>query len=220
MMAKLQNRRPLASRQTGWAIRFSRWLAETRITPNQISVFGMVAALIAAGCFWIANDASATARAILFIIAALSVQMRLLCNLFDGMVAVEAGRASPDGGFWNEFPDRISDMLIFLGVAICTGSPALGWTATAFAFLTAYIRELGINTGAGADFVGPMAKQQRMAAITIAAIISTMEPLWGGTGQVLRVALYIIIIGAAFTALRRAYRIVRKLQQMGMGEAS
>jgi len=212
-MTEVQNRRPLASRQTSWAGRLSRWLAGTRVTPNQISIAGMVAALIAGGCLWAAGGTTGTGRWVLLLAAALFTQMRLLCNLFDGMVAIESGRAAPDGGFWNEFPDRISDMLILMGVGLCVGDPALGWAATACAFLTAYVRELGINTGAGADFTGPMAKQHRMALVTLAAIVSIAEPLWTGTGQVLWLALWGIAIGAALTALRRSVRLVGKLRK-------
>lgn len=211
-MTEVQNRRPLASRGTGWAVRISRWLAGTRITPNQISMGGMIAALAAACCFWAAGNVSGAGRGVLLLIAALLVQVRLLCNLFDGMVAIEAGRGSPDGGFWNEFPDRVSDMLILMGVALCVDDPTLGWAATAFAFLTAYVRELGVNSGVGADFSGPMAKPHRMALITVATIISIADPLWQGTGQVLRLALWIVIVGAVVTTLRRAVRIVGSLR--------
>ncbi len=211
-MPGVQNRRPLASRQTGWAIRISRWLAGTRVTPNQISMAGMVAALFAAAAFWAAGGTTGAMRGVLLLVAALFIQMRLLCNLFDGMVAIESGRASPDGGFWNEFPDRISDLLILVGAALCVDDPVLGWAATTFAFLTAYVRELGSTSGAGADFAGPMAKQHRMALMTLAAIVSIAEPLWAGSGQVLWLALWGVAIGAALTAARRAVRLVGKLR--------
>jgi len=210
-MADLQNRRPLASRKTGWASAMSRALARTRITPNQISMAGMVAALIAGGCFWAAGTVTGIGRGGLLLAAAVFVQVRLLCNLFDGMVAIEAGRGSPDGSFWNEFPDRISDMLILVGAALFVGEPALGWAATAFAFLTAYVRELGVNCGAGADFRGPMAKPHRMALLTLAAVLSVAEPYWQGTEQVLLISLWIVIVGAAITAARRAFGIVTRL---------
>lgn len=211
-MNDLQNRRPLASRKTGWATAISRWLARTRITPNQISIAGMFAALIAGVCFWSAGNVTGMGRGGLLLAAAVFVQVRLLCNLFDGMVAIEAGRGAPDGGFWNEFPDRMSDMLILLGAALFVGQPALGWAASAFAFLTAYVRELGVNCGVGADFRGPMAKPHRMALITLAAVLSIAEPFWHGTGQILHVALWIVILGAAVTAARRAFGTVSKLQ--------
>lgn len=211
-MPDASNRRPLASRQTGWATRISRALARTSITPNQISMAGMVAALIAGGCFWASGNVAGAGRVILLLLAAAFVQARLLCNLFDGMVAIEAGRASPDGGFWNEFPDRVSDLLILMGAALSIHDPALGWAAVAFSFLTAYVRELGVTTGAGADFAGPMAKQHRMAVITAAAVISIFDPIWSGQGLVIWAGLWLIALGAALTAGRRSWRLVTKLR--------
>jgi len=209
-MPETANRRPLASRQSAWAARITRWLATTRITPNQISMAGMVAALIAGLCLWAAG--TMPGRWLFLLGGAVFVQLRLLCNLLDGMVAIEAGRGAPDGGFWNEFPDRVSDMLILMGVALGIGQPALGWAAVSFAFLTAYLRELGVNCGAGADFSGPMAKQHRMALVTGAAILSLAEPLWQGRGGILTIALWLVCLGAALTALRRALRLVGKLR--------
>jgi len=209
-MPETANRRPLASRQSAWAARITRWLASTRITPNQISMAGMVAALIAGLCLWAAG--TMPGRWLFLLGGAVFVQLRLLCNLLDGMVAIEAGRGAPDGGFWNEFPDRVSDMLILMGVALGIGQPALGWAAVSFAFLTAYLRELGVNCGAGADFSGPMAKPHRMALVTGTAILSLAEPLWQGRGGILTLALWLVCLGAALTALRRAFHLVGKLR--------
>lgn len=214
-MADLSNRRPLASRQSGWAARITRRLAGTSVTPNQISAAGMVAALGAGAAFWAAGGSGPWVRALLLVLAACLCQLRLLCNLFDGMVAVEAGRGAPDGGFWNEAPDRVSDLLILLGLGLSVGDPALGWAAVTMAFLTAYLRELGVNCGQPADFSGPMAKQHRMALVTGAALLSLAEPLWHGHGGVLRAALWVLVLGTAFTALRRAVRLVTRLRGRG-----
>lgn len=214
-MTPTPNRRPLASRQTRWAAWATRKLAATPITPNQISILGMGAALLACLCFWAAGGTGGAGRAVLLVLAALFVQVRLLCNLLDGMVAVEAGRGSPDGPFWNELPDRVSDALILIGVALAVGAPALGWAATAFAFLTAYVRELGVNCGVGADFSGPMAKPHRMALVTGAALLSVLVPLWGWRDELLVAALWVVAIGAALTALRRAVHLVRGLKARG-----
>lgn len=209
-MPDTANRRPLASRQSGWATGIARRLAATRITPNQISIAGMGFALIAGAAFWAAGTDGP--RWGFLILGAAGCQMRLLCNLFDGMVAIEAHRAAPDGGFWNEFPDRVSDALILMGVALGLGEPALGWAAVAAAFLTAYVRELGVNCGTQADFAGPMAKPHRMAVITGAAILSVAEPLVGWRGEGLTAALWIVAVGAGATALRRAVRLVAALR--------
>ncbi|SDH62917.1 CDP-alcohol phosphatidyltransferase family protein [Bosea robiniae] len=211
-MAQDENRRPLASRDSGWARTIARRLSTASVTPNQISMASMVMAAVAGLAFWQAGMATGGSRIALLLVAALFCQFRLLCNLFDGMVAIEGGKQAPDGPFWNEFPDRVADILILVGVGYGVGLPALGWAAAAFAVLTAYTRELGRNCGLPADFSGPMAKQHRMAVITAAAALSLLEPLWSGHNQVLVGALWLIAIGAAITAIRRAANIVRKLR--------
>lgn len=211
-MAQSDDRRPLSSRDTGWARAIARRLSASGITPNQISMASMAMAAVAGIAFWLAGGAASGPRAVLLLAAALFCQLRLLCNLFDGMVAIEGGKQAADGPFWNEFPDRIADILIFTGVGYGIGAPSLGWAAAAFAVLTAYTRELGRNCGLPADFSGPMAKQHRMATITAAALISLLEPLWRGQNEVLVIALWLIAVGAAVTALRRAANIVRGLR--------
>jgi phosphatidylglycerophosphate synthase len=213
-MAHEANRRPLASRQTGWAAALTRRLAATSITPNQISIASMVAAATAGAALWAAGmSQDATSRALLLVAAAVFCQLRLLCNLLDGMVAIEAGKSAPDGAFWNEFPDRVSDILILVGLGYGVGQPALGWAAAALAILTAYVRELGRGSGLAADFSGPMAKPHRMALVTAAALASLIEPLWNGRNDLLLAGLWLIAIGSAVTAVRRSWRIVAALRR-------
>lgn len=216
-MIGTRNRRPLASRDSVVAQRIARWLAGTGITPNAISIAGMGAALVAGLCFWGAGRLEGGWECAALVIAAVGCQLRLLCNLFDGMVAVEAGRATPDGGFWNEFPDRVSDLLILVGLGLGLGEPALGWAAAGFAVLTAHVRELGVNLGQPADYAGPMAKQHRMALVTLAAILAAVQPIWGLDLPVLLVALWGVTLGAAVTVLRRAGRLVVRLRSGGDG---
>lgn len=210
------NRRPLASRQSGWANRIAAALAKTALTPNQISQASMFMAAISGAAFYgSAQTDEHGLRAALLFCAALFCQLRLLCNLFDGMLAIEAGKSAPDGPFWNEFPDRIADILILVGAGYAAGDPILGWAAAAFAILTAYIRELGSANGMSPDFSGPMAKPHRMAVVTLAAVIAAAEPLWDGGGEVLTLTLWIVAIGAALTSLRRCLHLRRWLNNRG-----
>ncbi|KRB62931.1 CDP-diacylglycerol--glycerol-3-phosphate 3-phosphatidyltransferase [Rhizobium sp. Root708] len=214
-MTETGDRRPLASRDTRWAQRIAHWLAKRSITPNQISQASMLAAAIAGGAFALSGVSEGAPHVILLLVAAGFCQVRLLCNLFDGMVAVEGGKGAADGPFWNEFPDRVADILILVGAGAAIGSIGLGWAAAAFAVLTAYVRELGRATGQPSDFSGPMAKQHRMAVVTTGAVISIFEPLWGSSGLVLWVVLWIIALGAGVTALRRGRNLVRGLKTKG-----
>jgi phosphatidylglycerophosphate synthase len=183
------------------------------VTPNQISKASMAAALVAGGCFWASGLADGGSRVMALLGAALFCQIRLLCNLFDGMVAIEGGKAEPDGPFWNEFPDRVADLVILVGAGYGTGQPSLGWAAAAFAIFTAYVRELGHGIGQPSDFSGPMAKPHRMAAMTLGAGLSVFEPFWNGRGEVLTLALAIVAAGSAVTVLRRSLHLVSTLRK-------
>lgn len=212
-MTETGDRRPLASRNTRWAQATARRLASMNLTPNRISQASMLAAALAGLSFWLTGESEDGVRASLFIAAALFCQLRLLCNLFDGMVAVEGGKGEADGPFWNEFPDRIADIFIFVGAGFAIGVPALGFAAATFGVLTAFVRELGRANGAPGDFSGPMAKQHRMATMTLAAVVSAFEGLWLGDGELLWIALLAISTGAVLTALLRARRQIAWLRQ-------
>ncbi|WP_104667197.1 CDP-alcohol phosphatidyltransferase family protein [Ensifer adhaerens] len=216
-MTETGDRRPLASRNTRWAQAIARRLASMNVTPNRISQASMLAAALAGLSFWLAGETEDGSRAALYIAAALFCQLRLLCNLFDGMVAVEGGKGEADGPFWNEFPDRVADILIFIGAGCGLGVPALGFAAATFAVLTAYVRELGRANGGPSDFSGPMAKQHRMATMTLAAVLSAFEGLWLGDGEILWIALLLVSAGAALTALLRARRQIAWLRHRNTG---
>ncbi|MBB3385709.1 MULTISPECIES: CDP-alcohol phosphatidyltransferase family protein [unclassified Rhizobium] len=210
------DRRPLASRNTRWAQALARRMTGLSVTPNQISQASMLMAALAGASFWFSGVAGGEgARVILLILAALFCQLRLLCNLLDGMVAIEGGKGEADGPFWNEFPDRIADILIFAGIGYGIAMPGIGWAAAAFAVLTAYVRELGRATDNPSDFGGPMAKQHRMAVATAAALLSIIEALWSGGSWILTIALWIVAIGSAVTVLRRSRNLIRHLKAKG-----
>jgi phosphatidylglycerophosphate synthase len=210
-----EDRRPIATRNAGWAQAAARRLAASRVTPNHISMASMLAAVLAGGAFWGAGHVGPLARALLLILAAAFCQARLICNLLDGMVAMEGGKREPSGPFWNEFPDRVADILILGGAGLGLGNPALGIAAAGMAVFTAYVRELGRAIGAPSDFSGPMAKPHRMATMTGAAVLAVAEPLILQPGSILTWALWIVLIGAALTVLRRAVRLVGWLNARG-----
>ena len=162
------DRRPLKVRGSLLFQRTARTLAQRGFTPNQISVASVVFAVLGA--------ASLLAGGWYLIAAAACIQLRLLCNLFDGMVAVEHGKATALGAVYNEFPDRIADSLLLVATGYAVAMPSLGWLAALAAALTAYVRVFGASCGLGHDFRGPMAKQQRMAVLTACCIATPLLP--------------------------------------------
>ena len=205
------SRRPLASRQSGWARRLAARLARGRLTPNQISIASAGVAALGCAALWASARVAPGPQAALLIAAAACVQLRLLCNLLDGMVAIEGGKSTPTGAFWNEAPDRLADLLFFWGAGLAAGRPALGMACAAFALATAYLRELGRAEGQPAAFAGPMAKQHRMAALALGCLAAALWPGTTGVAAILTAALWIILAGTALTIARRARRLLRAL---------
>src|SRR5699024_6040328 len=181
------------------------------ITPNTISVAGMVFALIA-GFALLATSTAGTAGAqrLLWLVAAPGIQLRLLCNLLDGMVAVEANIASPLGELFNEIPDRISDAAVLIGLGYAVGGePVLGWFAACLALLTAYIRSMAVVAGAPNDFRGPMAKPHRMFVATVAAVLMLLF----ASPSIVSIALWIIVVGSVITCVRRTLAAAKALNK-------
>lgn len=200
MSDDLSARRPLKSRSTRWAGGLSRFLLRLGCRPNQVSVMSTVFAAAGAACMLLAAYTGSSAW---WWGAAAGIQFRLLCNLMDGMLAVEGGLKSPSGDLYNEFPDRLSDAILFMAFGCaepsCPWSPLLGGVAAAGALMTACIRMHGASLTVAHDFRGPMAKPQRMAVLTAACVVLVFaRSVWIIPGM-----LGLIIAGCALTCGRR-----------------
>ncbi len=66
--------------------------------------------------------------------------------------------------------------------------------------------------GAGQQFIGPMAKQQRMALMTVACLISALAPFWVLLTKTIPLALGFVVIGSVVTIFRRCRRIAREME--------
>lgn len=209
-------RRQLATRRAGWAVALARWLARRGVRPNAVSVAGIGFAAAAAVAFALVPDLAREARAGALVAAAAGIQLRLLCNLLDGMLAVEEGLQSKTGDIYNEVPDRVADILILLGAGYAARDldygVTLGWAAALAAVLTAYIRVFGGSIGATQHFIGPMAKQHRMFTLTVATLLAAGETLAGFPPRVIRIGLAVVIAGSIVTAFRRIARITAEVK--------
>lgn len=201
------NRRPIASRSAQWAKASASFLARTSVTPNQISATSVVFA--AAGAALLAFKPDTVG----LIGCAIAVQARLVCNLLDGMVAIEGGKKSAVGALYNEFPDRIADSLLIVALGYGIGWPALGWFGALVAALTAYIRVFGGSLGLAQDFRGPMAKQQRMAVLTVGCVAGAAEHVFSGSHYALVAAAVIIAAGSVVTCVTRTLAIAAELRR-------
>jgi phosphatidylglycerophosphate synthase len=217
MSSAAPSRRPLRTRDKRWAISLAGWLVAAGVSPNAISLGSIVFAALAGVCLLLSAETAGATCALLLILAAVGIQLRLLCNLIDGMVAVEGGRKSKSGEVFNDAPDRLADIIVFVAAGYAlpdlSWGPALGWATALLAVLTAYVRMLGGAAGLAQDFVGPMAKQHRMALLTTGCVLATIETLLRDDSRyMLLLGLIIIAIGSLVTLARRLLRIVRALE--------
>ena len=145
------------------------------------------------------------------------------------MVAVEGGKGSADGPVWNELPDRFADIALLVGAGYAVAhlglaDASLGWAAAVAAVMTAYVREVAKGAGAPPDFSGPMAKPHRMFVMTLAALLTMFDGVLGAplaqvfgwnssAGAFLALGLWIVLMGAVFTALNRTQRALAHLRR-------
>lgn len=205
-------RRPLKSRSSAWAGALSRRLLRWKCTPNGISVMSAVFSAAGALClFYAPRQSSFGLAAALYLGAAVGIQLRLVCNLMDGLLAVEGGLKSAVGDLYNEVPDRIADVLLLAGAGLGAASglhavpwaESAGWAAAAGALGTAYARALGASLTGKQDYRGPFAKQHRMALLTMACFVNIMELRIFASAKTVPVILVVIAAGTVITAARR-----------------
>jgi phosphatidylglycerophosphate synthase len=212
-------RRPIPARNLTVVKRIAGALARGGVTPNQISLFGLLVGLGSGLALWLTALVPDHAR-LLWIVSAAMVLARGTSNMLDGMVAVEHGQAGATGLFYNEVPDRVSDVALMVGAGYSLGgSPAAGWAAACVALFVAYVRAIGTLAGAPADFGGPMAKQQRMFLLAAVSAWLAVTPAawrfpWGSDGALglTAAALWVIVAGGVLTAVLRLRRAARAVE--------
>jgi phosphatidylglycerophosphate synthase len=207
------SRRPIAQTFRRTAEAATQLCVRLGIHPDAISYASIVAALVAAICF-----SQSDTCPWLLIVASLFCYLRLWFNMLDGMVAVAAGKASARGEILNDLPDRISDVIIFAGVAHSgLMNPIFGYWAAILALLTAYVGLFGQAVGVQREFGGIMSKPWRMVALSLGAWATFICQSYGpsldlGRLTVLDWTCLVVIVGCLQTIIIRLKRIMAALE--------
>jgi phosphatidylglycerophosphate synthase len=204
------SRRPISESFRATARAATALCVRLHIHPDTISYASVAAAAIAAICFWKSGT-----RPWLLVIAPLFCYLRLWFNMLDGMVALASGKASWRGEILNDLPDRISDVLIFAGVAHSGWmNPFLGYWAAIAALLTAYVGMFGQAVGVQREYSGVMSKPWRMVTLHLGAWATFLRPsLPIDRFTILDLTCLLIIAGCLQTIAVRLKRIMAALRE-------
>lgn len=209
-------RRPLKTRNRQWARALGAHLARLGLAPNLVSVLSVVESAAASLSFICTGISDGPVRILTLLLAAGFIQLRLLTNMLDGLIAVESGKHTPTGALFNEIPDRIDDLLILGGAGFAAATSwniALGVTCAVLALFTAYIRLLAGSLDLPQRFLGPMAKPHRMAALTLICLAAIVEVAFTSTASwAFTAGLSVIAAGTLITTIRRIRFAARDLR--------
>lgn len=210
-------RRPMRWRESLLIRKLAGWLHQRGVAPNTVSLASAVFSAFAGACLVGSGRVGTAGGITLLLVAPVFVGFRALCNLLDGLIAIEGGQRTKSGEVFNDAPDRVSDLLIFCGAGYgALEQPlglTLGWIAAAFAILTAYVRMLGGALGTPQFFTGPMAKPHRMGVLCAACVAAGVERAVAGSTWGLVAGLAIIAAGGLLTSWVRLRKVVAALEK-------
>lgn len=178
----------------GYMIHVGRAIAQLGITPNQLTLIGLL--LNVAVAVVIATDHPRLGGVFLLVASAF--------DMLDGAVARATGKISKFGGFFDSTLDRYSEVVVYLGVLLYlnqTSDAELGAIlvviASSGALMISYARARAESAGYHAS-VGLVARPERVVLLAICLIIG--QPMW---------ALWILAVATHLTALTRIVHVWR-----------
>ncbi len=179
-------------------------LIESRLTPNAISVTGLIGNLIAAVLILEHH----------FVLAGLAFILGSLCDMFDGRYSRMSGKGTPFGAFLDSTLDRVEEGVVFAAVAAWFAQEgndlAVGATVLAVvgSYMVSYTRAraeaLGVECKVG------IASRAVRVVILSAGLVFAAEELIPGL-DLLEPAIYAIAGLTVFTALQRVLHVRRQL---------
>jgi len=142
------------------------------VTPNQLTLAALLGSLAAGAALLLARG-----RPTVLLVLPAWLLVRMALNAMDGMAAREHGLQSSLGAVLNELGDVLSDLALYLPLAIL--SRGLRWAVVAFclgAVLTEFAGVLGQALGARRHFEGPMGKSDRAFVVGALALVTAFRP--------------------------------------------
>ncbi|MCO6051198.1 CDP-alcohol phosphatidyltransferase family protein [Mesorhizobium sp. RP14(2022)] len=200
-----QPRRGLHHVAGDWLRACTRWVARQNITPNQITLIGLV--LVAVNCVayvWHRDP----------MLFGASLIAAYLFDMLDGVVARTQGSASKFGGYLDAVVDRYQEVVTFLVVGLVTELWLPSFLVITGSMMVSYNKaraaiEVPVDNKGWPDLMGKGARQFFLCA----SLILTPSLPW-----LLPFTLWSMVFLTYFTALQRifrAYFLIREEEAKG-----
>jgi len=147
------------------------------LTPNQISLLGVLSALFSAYFYW-----NSQFEVTMLTVAALFLLISGFLDALDGVLARLYGEVTVFGGFLDSLLDRYADAFVFLGIIAGWLITKHAWMFSGFAalvgsLLVSYTRARAEAAGIKMESVGIAERAERIIILVVATLLSTV-PSW------------------------------------------
>ena len=158
----------LKQRAQSWLTSEAAMLHNLGLSPNQVSIFGIILAVLSALTYW-----QWKLHPILLILAPLLMLASGLLDALDGALARLYGEATNFGGFFDSLLDRYADAVIICGI-ILGGLTDMTWGLAALigSLLVSYARARAEAAGVKMETVGLAERAERMVLLALASFLS------------------------------------------------
>jgi CDP-diacylglycerol---glycerol-3-phosphate 3-phosphatidyltransferase len=179
-------------------------LIESRLTPNAISVAGLVGNLIAAVLILEHH----------FVLAGLAFILGSLCDMFDGRYSRMSGKGTPFGAFLDSTLDRVEEGVVLAAVAAWFAQEgndlAVGATVLAVvgSYMVSYTRARAEALGVECK-VGIASRAVRVVILSAGLVFAAGELI--PDLDLLEPAIYVMAALTVFTAFQRVIHVRRQL---------
>jgi CDP-diacylglycerol---glycerol-3-phosphate 3-phosphatidyltransferase len=179
-------------------------LIESRLTPNAISITGLVGNLIAAVLILEEH----------FVLAGVAFILGSLCDMFDGRYSRMSGKGTPFGAFLDSTLDRVEEGVVLAAVAawFAKNSNELAVAGTVIAvvgsYMVSYTRARAEALGVECK-VGIASRAVRVVILSVGLVFAAGELI--PDLDLLEAAIYVMAALTVFTALQRVLHVRRQL---------
>jgi len=158
----------LKQRAQSWLTSEAAMLNKLGLTPNHVSILGLILALLSAITYW-----QWKINPFLLILAPLLMLVSGLFDALDGTIARIYGEVTKFGGFFDSLLDRYADAVIICGI-ILGGLTETTWGLAALmgSMLVSYARARAEAAGVKMESVGLAERAERIVILSIASFLS------------------------------------------------